>query len=289
MPDFSTAFQDFVEQLRLPIPEGVLESMDFVAWVLVALVAVAIAVGVSFSLTMRRSFLKPDALESSPDLLLARVKQDPTRMPPVAIISRLGAEATLELLEYGDQISTNEWRYRWSSVREELLRLLSGQNAFGPTHALARYYRAADRQEPETLRIRRTALIHKLGLQRYLEPDLDANPRDAAHPRPPRGGGGRPGLRGRNLLAAARRTRAAGLWAGGGDGADRVSHAERRGTPSQHSALAHGGRRLSADAAQAPRVLGGRRRRDRVGELIANCQWLIVNDWATWSALTIGN
>lgn len=185
MPDISTAVQEFVERLRLPIPEGVLESMDFVAWVLVGLVVIAGAVAISFALTMRRSFLKPDALEASPALLLARIKQDPSRMPPVAIVSRLGAEATLELLEYGDQISANEWRYRWSSVREELLRLLSAQNAFGPTHALARYYRCADRQEPETLRIRRTALIHKLGLQRYLEPDLDGNAatlRIRAHP-----------------------------------------------------------------------------------------------------------
>ena len=79
MPDLSTAIQDFVQRLRLPIPEGVLESTDFVGWVLVALVVVAVAVGISFSLTMRRSFLKPDALESSPALLLARIKQDPTR------------------------------------------------------------------------------------------------------------------------------------------------------------------------------------------------------------------
>jgi hypothetical protein len=88
-------------------------------------------------------------------------------------------------LEYGDQIRTHEWRYRWSSVREELLRLLGGQNAFGPTHALARYYRANDKDEPDTLRIRRTALIHKLGLLRYVEPDADgrrAELRVRAHP-----------------------------------------------------------------------------------------------------------
>ena len=185
MPDISTIIQEFAARLRLPIPEQILESMDFVAWVLLALLVVAVMVGISFILTTRRSFLKPDALESSPELLLARVKQDPTRMAPVTIISRLGADATLELLEYGDQISTNEWRYRWSSVREELLRLLSQQNAFGPTHALARYYRSTDKQEPETLRLRRTALIHKLGLQRYLEPDLDGNAatlRVRAHP-----------------------------------------------------------------------------------------------------------
>ncbi|NJR12854.1 hypothetical protein HC776_03105 [bacterium] len=97
-------------------------------------------------------------MEATPDILLARLKQDPSRLSPIAIVSRLGAEATLELLEYGDQIRTNEWRYKWSSIREELIRLLSQQNAFGPTHALARYYRSADRQEPDTLRIRRTVI-----------------------------------------------------------------------------------------------------------------------------------
>jgi hypothetical protein len=82
----------------------------------------------------------------------------------------------MELLEYGDEIQTKEWRYRWNSVREELLRLLSQQNAFGPTYALARYYRSADSQEPDTVRIRRTALVHKLGLQRRLEPNPDGAP-----------------------------------------------------------------------------------------------------------------
>jgi hypothetical protein len=57
-----------------------------------------------------------------------------------------------------------------------LLRLLGQQNAFGPTYALARYYRCADPQEPDTIRIRRTALVHKLGLRRYLEPNADGKP-----------------------------------------------------------------------------------------------------------------
>ena len=109
-------------------------------------------------------------------MTLARLKQDPTQLPPLAIVSRLGSEATLELLEYGDQTPTNEWRYRWGTVREQLIYLLSQQNAFGPTYALARYYRSEDTQEPDTLRIRRTALIHKLGLLRHLEADADGNP-----------------------------------------------------------------------------------------------------------------
>ena len=62
MPDISTAIQEFAARLRLPIPERILESMDFVAWVLVALLVMAVMVGISFVLTTRRSFLKPDAL-----------------------------------------------------------------------------------------------------------------------------------------------------------------------------------------------------------------------------------
>jgi hypothetical protein len=64
-----------------------------------------------------------------------------------------------------------------------LLDLLSQQNAFGPTYALARYYRSTDKQEPDTLRIRRTVLIHKLGQQRYLEPDASGNPDRTTHSR----------------------------------------------------------------------------------------------------------
>lgn len=176
MPDIAIAIQRFLEQSapeRLPSLQRILQSMDSVAWLLVALLFSAVVVGIVFSISTRRSFLRPDDVESSPAMSLARIKQDPTRLPPVAIISRLGAESTLELLEYGDQIRTNEWRYRWNGVREELLRLLSQQNAFGPTYALARYYRAADKMEPDTLRIRRTALIHKLGELRYVAADRD--------------------------------------------------------------------------------------------------------------------
>ena len=178
MPDFTAGLQQFLESLnpsRWPSPAAWAQAMDPVAWVLVALLAGAVVVGVVFSVTTRRSFLRPDAHEYSPALVLARLKQDPTRLPPVSIISRLGSDATLELLEFGDQIRTNEWRYRWNSVREELLRLLAQQKAFGPTHALARYYRSTDKLEPDTLRIRRTVLIHKLGISRYVEPDSGGN------------------------------------------------------------------------------------------------------------------
>jgi hypothetical protein len=179
MQGFLDTLQQFWEQLELnqfPSPGRIIEVMDPVAWTLVVLLTGAVSVGLFFSISTRRSFLKPDEVETTPDVLLARLKQEPTRLSPVAIVSRLGAEATLDLLEYGDQIRSQEWRYKWSSVREELLRLLSQQNAFGPSYALARYYRSADAQEPDTLRIRRTALVHKLGTLRYLEPDAEGQP-----------------------------------------------------------------------------------------------------------------
>lgn len=187
------SLRHFWEQLgfdRFPSLTRIVQAMDPVAWTLVILLAGAIGVGIFFSISTRRSFLRPDEVESTPDVLLARLKQDPSRLSPVAIVSRLGAEATLELLEYGDQIRTNEWRYKWSSIREALLQLLSQQNAFGPTYALARYYRSPDAQEPDTLRIRRTALVHKLGTLRYLEPDADghlAELRLRSHPAEVRG------------------------------------------------------------------------------------------------------
>lgn len=179
MQELVESFERFWSSLlpdRWPSFNQFVEAMDPVAWTLVALLIGAVAVGIFFSITTRRTFLRADEVEATPEMVLARLKQDPTRLSPVGIVSRLGADATLELLEYGDQIRTHEWRYKWSSVREELLRLLSQQNAFGPTYALARYYRSADNQEPDTLRIRRTALIHKLGTVRHLEPDADNNP-----------------------------------------------------------------------------------------------------------------
>jgi hypothetical protein len=163
---------------NLPSFERLIQAMDPIAWTLVVLLTGAIGVGIFFSLSTRRAFLTPDDTEATPQVLLARLKQDPTRLSPVAIISRLGAEATLDLLEYGDQIQTNEWRYQWNGVREELLRLLGQQNAFGPIYALARYYESADTQEPDTIRIRRTVLVHKLGRRRFLEPNAQG---EAAH------------------------------------------------------------------------------------------------------------
>ena len=188
MPEFLKSVQSSFEGWQwgeFPSLERLAAAMDPVAWTLVILLVLAIGVGIYFTLSTRRFFLHADDVEWTPELLLARLKQDPGRLSPVAIISRIGAEATLELLDYGDQIQTKEWRYRWSSIREDLLQLLSQQNAFGPVYALARYYRSADRQEPDTLRIRRTVLVHKLGSLRHLEPNANGHPpelRIRSHP-----------------------------------------------------------------------------------------------------------
>lgn len=174
MEELLEALRRFFEQddqVQFPPLARIVDSMDAVAWTLLVLLVGAVLLGIFFSFSNRRTFLRADEVESTPEVTLARLKQDPTQLPPLTIVSRLGAEATLELLEYGDQVQAKEWRYRWGLVREELLRLLSQQNAFGPTYALARYYRSADALEPDTIRIRRTVLIHKLGLLRAMEPD----------------------------------------------------------------------------------------------------------------------
>jgi hypothetical protein len=175
--------QSFIEQLNsfwnlenVPSIERVIASMDAVAWVLTGLFVTAVGLGLFFSISTRRTFLRVEDVETTTDMLLARLKQDPSVLPPSFILSRLGAEATLELLEHGDRVEDKEWRYKWGSIRNELLYLLGQQNAFVPTYTLARYYRSVDRGEPDSLRIRRTALIHKLGSQRYLEPNPDGVP-----------------------------------------------------------------------------------------------------------------
>jgi hypothetical protein len=107
MAQFAEAIRTFIEGFgALPSGQRILASMDPVAWVLVILLGSAVVVGLFFSLTTRRTFLSPDEIEATPQMLLARLKQDPTRLAPIAIISRLGADATLELLEYGDQLRT---------------------------------------------------------------------------------------------------------------------------------------------------------------------------------------
>lgn len=150
--------------------QRIVDAMDPIAWTLVGLLVAAIFVGFIFNVSTRYSFLQPDEEETTPEVLLDRLKANPAYLPPATVVNRLGAEATLDLLEFGDRVTAKRWRYNWSQPREELLALLSQQNAFAPIYALARYYRSDDLDEPATVRIRRTALIHKLGQRRFLEP-----------------------------------------------------------------------------------------------------------------------
>ena len=150
--------------------QRIVDAMDPIAWTLVGLLMAAVVVGIVFNISTRYSFLRPDEEETTPEVLLDRLKANPSYLPPATALNRLGTEATLELLEYGDRVTAKRWRYNWSQPREEFISLLSQQNAFAPIYALARYYRSDDLDEPATVRIRRTALIHKLGQRRYIEP-----------------------------------------------------------------------------------------------------------------------
>ena len=160
----------------LPTWQQIAASMDPIAWILVGLLGAAVIVGIVFNITTRYSFLQTDEEETTPEILLDRLKANPTYLPAATVVNRLGAEATLELLVYGDRVTAKRWRYNWSGPREELLALLSQQNAFAPIYALARYYHCDNLDEAATLRIRRTALIHKLGQRRHLEPNAEGVP-----------------------------------------------------------------------------------------------------------------
>lgn len=156
---------------RVPSFASIIESMDPVAWLLTGLLSAATVVGVYFAVSTRRTYVDIYDAETPPDVLLEELKLEPTLLPPQDIVRKLGAEATLELLEFGDRADDPAWRFRWGTIRNDLLALLSQQNAFGPIYALARYYRSEDKGEPDTIRIRRTALIHKLGVTRFLQPN----------------------------------------------------------------------------------------------------------------------
>ncbi len=176
MSENANGFEELLRQLgldSLPTYQQILESMDPLSWTLVLLLSGAVILGVFFTLNTRYRFHAFQEAEASPEILLARLKQDPTYLTPASIVNRLGADTTLLLLEHGDQVTAPQWRSMWNRVREELLGLLSSQHAFGPIYALAHYYQSTDTQEPDSMRIRRTALIHKLGQRRQLEPGAD--------------------------------------------------------------------------------------------------------------------
>lgn len=167
---------EYSELSRFPSIGSIVNSMDGVAWLLTILMAAAAMVGTYFVLTTRRTFVDIYNVETTPELLLEELKRNPSILPPSEILRKLGAEATLELLEFGDRADDPNWRFRWGSIRDDLIQQLSRQNAFGPIYALARYYRSEDKGEPDTIRIRRTALIHKLGITRFLQPNEQGIP-----------------------------------------------------------------------------------------------------------------
>lgn len=152
------------------------EAMDPVAWIMVGAAWLAALAGLFLHLRTRRAASYQADLETMPASLLERLKANPAYLAPAAILQRIGADKALELLEYGDSVEASAWVSQWTPVREELLRLLSAQHAFAPVNAMIAYYRCADRSEPASLRIRRAALIHKLGQRRYVAPGPDNAP-----------------------------------------------------------------------------------------------------------------
>ena len=103
MPE-SSSFEELYSRWNLnelPSFQRIIDSMDPIAWTLVLLLMGAVVLGVVFTINTRHTFLKSDEVETTPEVLLARLKQDPTWLTPISIINRLGTEATLELLRYG--------------------------------------------------------------------------------------------------------------------------------------------------------------------------------------------
>lgn len=191
MPDLS--FEELLRRFNLgPLPtwDQIVASMDPLAWTFVLLLVGAVVLGVYVVYSTRHTFTVMDEVELTPEQWLERLQRDPTRLSPQAIINRLGADLTVELLIYGDDQAGIRWRATWEPVREELLRLLAQQEAFGTTYALARYYEGTDLEEPDTVRVRRTALIHLLGRRRHLDAGPDGTPaqlRIRRHPAEPIG------------------------------------------------------------------------------------------------------
>lgn len=177
------AVLEILEQLRnlgeegaLPSMASLLEAMDPVAWIMLAAGLAAALLGLGLNWHMRRTPGPAGDTESMPSSLLERLKANPAYLSPTAMLQRMGADRVLALLEYGDQVEDPRWSSQWTPIREELLRLMSAQHAFAPVQAMVAYYRCSDRSEPASLRIRRTALIYKLGQRCFLAPGPDQAP-----------------------------------------------------------------------------------------------------------------
>ena len=135
MSDSENRFEELLRRLGLndlPTYQQILESMDPLLWALVLLLTGAVILGVFFALNSRYRFRDFQEAEAAPEILLARLKQDPTYLTPASIINRLGADTTLQLLEYGDQITVMPWRSRWNRVREGTIGVALGPECVWP-------------------------------------------------------------------------------------------------------------------------------------------------------------
>ena len=151
-------------------------AMDPVAWIMFSVVALVLILGVGMQILRHRSSGIVGGAESMPNTLLERLKQNPSSLAPSSILQQIGAERVLELLIYGDSIPDLAWAFRWVPVREELLRQMGSQQAFATVQALISYFHCTDSSEPASIRIRRTALIYKLGQRRSLPQGEDQTP-----------------------------------------------------------------------------------------------------------------
>lgn len=148
-------------------------AMDPVAWTMLFVAISVLILGVGMQILRYRSRGHVASAENMPTAMLERLKRNPAGLAPNSILQQIGAERTLELLVYGDSIPDLAWINKWVPVREELLRQMGAQQAFATVQALMSYFHCTDASEPASLRIRRTALIYKLGQRRYLPPGED--------------------------------------------------------------------------------------------------------------------
>ena len=65
---------------NFPTLQRIIASMDPIAWTLLILLGIAVLVGLYFTLSSRYTFEPIDEVETTPDVLLARLKQIPTRL-----------------------------------------------------------------------------------------------------------------------------------------------------------------------------------------------------------------
>ena len=200
-------------------------------------------------------------------MLLEQLKRDPTYLAPVAILSRLGAEATVELFEYGDQVEIErvalqmEWRARGAPAHHgatERIRphlrarpLLPQQRPAGTGH---------DSHPP-----------HGPRAQAGPGAAIGTKPRRSsvsiAHTLPRRRSPGDLGFDGETHWLMPDEPAPAADGPSDRDGPHRVSHAAGGPTAHAHPPHAYGRRRLSPGVAQTSKNVGRSRRRSGMGKL----------------------